>query len=131
MVPRHIRPYDEYVFFIGDDNMFSLIYFVIVFIIVYFAYYFIFDDMLKKEKYAKISELVLLTKKFNLDKKKMNYRSSFNGIAILNAFIMGSTVVVVDLIPFNYVSKLLVAFVMIMILMFSLYFLYGKYLSKK
>lgn len=111
--------------------MASLLYFIIVFIIVYFAYYFIFDDMLKKEKYAKISELVLLTRKFNLDKEKMNYRSLLNGIAIINAFIMGITVAVVDLIPFNYAIKLLIAFVMIMILMFGLYFLYGKYLNKK
>lgn len=111
--------------------MFSILYFIIVFVIIYFAYYLIFDDMLKKEKYARISELVLLTRKFNLDKKKMNYKSLLNGIAIINAFIMGFTVAIVDLIPLNYVFKLLIAFVIIITLMFSLYFLYGKYLNKK
>jgi len=131
VVPRHIRPYDEYVFFLGVDIMVRVLYFIIVFIVVYFCYYFIFDDMLKKEKYAKISELVILTKKFNLDKKKMNYRSLLNGIAIINAFIMATTIVVADLIPSNYFVKLLVAFILILILMFSLYFAYGKYLNKK
>ena len=60
-------------FFLGDDYMgFSLIMFALIFTVIYFVYYFIFDDMLKKEKYTKISELVLLTRKFNLDKKKIN-----------------------------------------------------------
>lgn len=50
--------------------VFSLLFFVVLFIIFYFIYYFIFDDMLKKEKYTKITELVFLTKVYNLDKKK-------------------------------------------------------------
>lgn len=111
--------------------MFSVLYFVVIFVVVYFAYYFIFDDMLKKERYTKISELVLLTKKFNLDKKKMKTRSLLNGVAIINAFIMGITVVIVELLPWNYAIKLLIAFGIILVLMFSLYYMYGKYLNKK
>lgn len=111
--------------------MFSLIMFVVVFIVIYLVYYFIFDDKLKKEKYTKISELVLLTKKFNLDKKKMNYKGLLNGIAIINAFIISFTVTIVDLIPVDMVFKLAIAFVIIMVLIFSLYISYGKYLQKK
>ena len=61
-------------FLLGVDEMefgFSLIMFVLLYSVIYVVFYFIFDDMLKKEKYTKISELVLLTNKFNLDKKKM------------------------------------------------------------
>ncbi len=113
--------------------MFDLVFFGIVFIIVYFVYYFIFDDLLKKEKYTKISELVILTKKFNLDKKKMNYRKLLNMISIINAFIIAFAITLVDILPDGWFIgiKLLIAFVVILILIFSLYFGYGHYLNKK
>ena len=111
--------------------MFNLIMFGVIFLGVYFVYYFIFDDMLKKEKYTKISELVLLTREFNLDKKKMNYRSALNGVAIINATIIAVTFTIIDIIPVNIVIKLLIAFVLILIMIFSMYISYGKYLQKK
>lgn len=113
--------------------MFGVVLFLIFFIIIYFVYYFIFDDLLKKEKYTKISELVILTKKFNLDKKKMNYRKLLNGIAIINAFIISFTISMLDLIPdvIPIGVKLLIAFVIILILIFSMYFGYGYHLKKK
>ena len=97
----------------SEKIMFSLLFFVIVYLVVYFIYYMIFDDMLKKEKYTKISELVLLTNKFKLDKKKMDYRKCLKGIAMINAFIIGVTVVVVDLIGIKNVLWFPVALVMI------------------
>lgn len=113
--------------------MFGVVLFFIIFVIIYFVYYFIFDDLLKKEKYTKISELVLLTKKFNLDKKKMNYRKLLNGIAIINAFIMSFTISLLDFIPkvVPMGIKLLIAFIVILILIFSMYLGYGNYLAKK
>ena len=111
--------------------MFSLILFIVVFLVVYFVYYFRFDDLLKKERFTRISELVLLTRKFNLDKKKMNYKSALNGIAVINAFIMAFTIAIVDLIPLKVYFKLLIAFPLILFLIFSLYFAYGKRLKKK
>lgn len=111
--------------------MFNIMFFIVIFVVVYFAYYFIFDDMLKKERYTKISELVILTKKFNLDKKKMNYRRLLNGVAIINAFIIAFSATLVDYLPIDIMFKLFVAFIVIIILIFSLYFAYGKYLNKK
>ena len=111
--------------------MFSLILFIVVFLVVYFVYYFRFEDLLKKEKYTRISELVLLTRKFNLDKKKMNYKSALNGIAIINAFIMAFTITIIDIIPVKIYFKLFIAFPIILFLIFSLYFSYGKRLKKK
>ena len=119
-------------FFLGDDNMvFSLLLFMIIFAVMYFVYYFIFDDKLKKEKYTKISELVLLTNRFKLDKKKMNYRSALNGIAIINAFLISFTIAIIDFIPVRMEFKLLIAFFIIVTLMITLYFSYGSYLHKK
>lgn len=111
--------------------MFNVIMFGVIFLVVYLVYYFIFDDMLKKEKYTKISELVLLTRKFNLDKKSMNYKSALNGIAIINATIIAVTFTIIDLIPINIFIKLVIAFVIMLILIFTMYMSYGKYLQKK
>ncbi len=110
---------------------FSLIMFALIFTVIFFVYYFIFDDMLKKEKYTKISELVLLTKKFDLDKKKMNYKSALNGVAVINAFIIAFTFSIIDLIPVEITIKLVIGFVIMLSLIFGLYFAYGKKLQKK
>lgn len=112
-------------------NLFSLLLFIIIFVIVYLVFYFIYDDKLKKEKYTKISELVIFTKRFNLDKKKMNYKSFLNGIAIINAFIIAFTASIIDFIPLRIEFKLIIAFVVIMVLMLVMYFAYGRYLNKK
>jgi len=111
--------------------MFSIIIFSLLFLIVYLVYYYIYDDMLKKEKYTKISELVLFTRKFKLNKRKCDYRKLLKGVAIINAFIMAFTATVVMLIPVEIGFKLLIAFGIILLLLFSLYFVYGKYLNKK
>lgn len=111
--------------------VFSLLFFIVLFIIFYLIYYFIFDDMLKKEKYTKINELVFLTKVYNLDKKKMNYRSCLNGVAIMNAFIIAFTVTIIDALPINIVFSLIVAFVILMVMIYFGYKIYGNYLSKK
>lgn len=114
-----------------SDNMFSIIFFFTLFVIFYFIYYFIFDDMLKKEKYTKIRELVLLTNKFKLDKKKMDYKKCLNGVAIINGAIIAFTATLIDLLNINISFTLLVAFVILMILIYVSYMLYGKYLQKK
>ena len=115
----------------SDKILFSVLFFIIMFLIVYFVYYMIFDDMLKKEKYTKISELVLLTNKFNIDKKKMDYKKCLNGIALINAFIMSLTMVVVDLIGLNSLIWLPIALVMIFGLIILMYYTYGKICEKK
>ena len=105
--------------------------FVLVFLVVYFAYYLIFEDMLKKEKYAKISELGLLIRRFKLDKKKMNYKKCLNGISLINAFIVSFTISVISIKAIPDVVKLIIAFVIMFVMIAVLYTLYGKHLSKK
>ncbi len=111
--------------------MFGVIMFCIVFVGVYFVYYFIFDDMLKKEKYARISELVLLTNKFKLKKDRSHYRSTLNGVAIINSFIIALTISIVVSLKFSIFLRLLLAFILMLILIFVFYYIYGKHLSKK
>ena len=115
----------------SEKILFSLIFFVIVYAIVFLAYYFIFDDMLKKEKYTKISELVLLTNKFKIDKKKMDYRKCLKGVAMINAFIWALVIVIVDFIGIGSMIWLPIALVLIFGLIILCYYLYGKHCEKK
>ena len=111
--------------------LFYLVFFIVLFIAFYFLYYFIFDDMLRKEKYTKINELMFLTNYFKLDKKKMNYRQCLNGVAILNSFIISITIVIVNMIKINIMFVLFVAFFIMLILIYGGYMLYGKHCQKK
>ena len=115
----------------GDKLLFTILFFIIMFIVVYFVYYMIFDDMLKKEKYTKISELMLITNKFKVDKKKMDYKKCLNGIALINAFIMSLTMAVVDLIGLKSIIWLPIALIMIFGLIIIMYYTYGKMCEKK
>jgi hypothetical protein len=117
--------------YMKETILFSLLFFAIVFIAAYFIYYMIFDDKLKKEKYTKISELVLLTNKFKIDKKKMDYRKCLKGVALINAFIIALTVVVVDLIGLSNMLWFPVAIVMLFGLLIICYYSYGKICEKK
>ena len=54
-----------------------------------------------------------------------------NGVAIINATIIAVTFTIIDIIPVNIVIKLLIAFALILIMIFSMYISYGKYLQKK
>ena len=133
VVPRQIRPYDEFVFFLLKEMviLFEILFFMILFIVIYFVYNFIFESMLKKEKYTKISELGLLVRKFSLDKKKMNYKQCLNGVALINAFIISFTIVLIDALKVSILFKLGIAFIIMVILILVLYYLYGIYLKKK
>ncbi len=111
--------------------MYGVVMFFVMFIIVFFVYYMIFDDMLKKEKYARISELVLLTNKYKLKKDRKHYKSILTGIALINSFIIALTIALVVSLKFHMIIKLIVAFFLMLILIFVLYHFYGKYLSKK
>ena len=115
----------------NDKMLFTILFFILMFIVIYFIYYMIFDDMLKKEKYTKISELRLITNKFKVDKKKMDYRQFLNGISLINAFIMSLTMAVVDLIGLNSLMWLPIALIMIFGLIIVMYYSYGKICEKK
>ena len=61
--------------------LFSILFFIVLFIVFFLIYYFIFEDMLKKEKFDKISELTFLINVYKLDKKKIDYKKCLNGVS--------------------------------------------------
>ena len=85
----------------------------------------------KKEVSSEIGELNYLVAKFKLDKKKINYKSAILWISFINAFIISFVSTVISAIPGHIIWQLLVGFVLIFILIYSLYEIYGRILVKK
>ena len=131
MVPRHFRPYDENAFILEVINMFELLLFTTSFIILNVIFNLFYDDALKKEKLSKIKTISIMIDKFSLDKNKVNNRSLLRGVSFINAFIVSTTLVVVDLIGIDKIYWFIIAFAVIILLIFICYYIYGKILQKK
>ena len=72
-----------------------------------------------------------MVSKFKLDKKKLNYKSCILCISLINAFIISFVSTVISAIPTKIVWQLLVGFVLIFALIYSMYEIYGRILVKK
>ncbi|MBQ6686906.1 MAG: hypothetical protein IJN03_00090 [Bacilli bacterium] len=85
----------------------------------------------KKKEVKEFGEVNYLVGKFKLDKKKINYKSVILWTAIINSFIISFVSTVISAIPAHMIWQLLVGFVLIFALIYSLYEIYGRILVKK
>jgi len=84
----------------------------------------------KKKKVKNISEIDYLVGKFKLNKKNLNEEKMIIWISFINSFIIASVSSVIMLMPFKIMWQLLIAFVLLFGLIYSLYEIYGRYLKK-
>ncbi len=84
----------------------------------------------KKKKVKPISELDYLIFKFKLKEKKLNKDRAIFWIAIINSFIISFVSSIVMILNIPIVFQLLIAFVLLFSLIYSLYELYGRHLKK-
>lgn len=85
----------------------------------------------KKDKKVYLMELQYLINHFNLDIKKIDIEYTIKWFAFLNAFIIAFTSSAIMLLPWNMFFQLLVGFVLLLALIYSLYELFGRHLIKK
>jgi hypothetical protein len=106
---------------------FYILLFVIVFLVTYIM------DLLKirRKKQKKIGEIQYLVNKFNLDINKINYKKSCFVIAIINAFIISSVTIFISFVDMIMTLQLLLGFILLFALIYSLYEIYGRILVKK
>ncbi len=121
-----------------EDFFFFLSLFVLIFIIDYF---FINKRKLnlinnkgvnkkgKKKKIKTIGELEYLTFKFKLNEKLLDKNKVILWVSILNSFIISFTSSIILLIPMKLIWQLLIAFVLLFALIYSLYEIYGRHLK--
>ncbi len=84
----------------------------------------------KNKKVKPIGELDYLIIKFKLKEKKLNKERVIFWIAIINSFIIAFVSSIIMLLDIPMVFQLLVAFVLLFSLIYSLYEIYGRYLRK-
>lgn len=125
------------------DYKLSIYLSVIVFIIVFIVdYFFINKKKLtliknkgitkkgKKKKIKNIGELDYIIGKFKLDFKKINTDKAIIWIALINSFIISIVSLIIMIIPLKIMWQMLIAFVLLFCLIYSLYEIYGRHLKK-
>lgn len=85
----------------------------------------------KKKKIKSISEIDYLKAKFKLDEKKLDKDKMIITISFINAFIISLVSSIVMLMPFAIMWQMIVAFVLLFGLIYSLYEIYGRHLKRK
>lgn len=85
----------------------------------------------KQKKIKSIGEIDYLIIKFKLNKKKLNEERMIIYISLINSFIISVVSSVVMLMPLKLMWLMLIAFVLLFCLIYSLYEIYGRHLKKK
>jgi len=111
----------------------SLIYFGICFMTVLLIYLLFINRKFRKEyKEGKEQvEIYYLVKRFKLDMKITKYKTIKLIVSILNSFIVAFTFTIIINLKFKYAYKLMIAFVIMFIMIYSLYEITGRILKKK
>lgn len=114
------------------DKTFSfLLDFIIIFTVVYLLYVLFFNKKRRNYKTLKKNdEVKLFIDRYNLDMKKIEYKKVLQVVTIINTFILSFTTVLIVRIK-GFMISLLIGFVVIMILIYSLYEIAGRYFKKK
>lgn len=99
--------------------------FLVIYIIMFLVDYFI----LKNLKKYRINEFEYMKKRFKLKNKKGNYIKVIT--SFLNAFIMTIVCIFVLYINWPLIITLPISFILLLLLVYSLYGLYGNLLGRK
>lgn len=112
------------------DILFYISIFAIVFLL---QFGFSIKPNLKKnkEKEKKIIELEYLSKKFNIPKEKLLNSVIGTKICYINAFIITVVSMIILNIPVAYYIQLLIGFIILMVMIYGIYEIFGKILVKE
>ncbi len=114
-----------------NSPTFIAYFFLVLFIIGYIINY-IFDFIkIKKNKLENIMLMSYVIKKFKINKNKINYKSELKWMALINSFIISSVGTFVSCIDTYIFLQLGIGFVLLFLLIYSLYEIYGRHLVKK
>lgn len=105
--------------------------FIFCFIIVYLVYYLVVVKRKKGlEAFKKGKQLEFFKNAYHLDTKKLDYKSFAKSLSLVNAFIIASTVTIIEIFD-SLVIKLIAGFIILIPLILICYYLLGKKYKKK
>lgn len=107
----------------------SILYFLGGFILIFLLHFYMY---IRNKKVLKENDGIgtgFVIRRFNLDLKKITYKKVAIIVSLVNSLIISFTSVIVINID-NFIYKILVGFVLIFALIFSLYEIVGRYLYK-
>ncbi len=113
-----------------NSKTFILCFFFVLFLFVYIIEYIYDYRKIKKKKTDKIMIMSYVIKKFNLDKNKINYKKELKWMSLINGFIIAGVSTVVSSIDTYIILQLGIGFVLLFLLIYALYELYGRHLKK-
>lgn len=109
----------------------ELVLWLVCFVIVYLLYFLLVINNKKKlAKYRNSTEVKFLENKYKVNIKKIEIKTLANIMALVNAFIIATTVSIIGIVD-NMFLKLLVAFVVLIPLILIMYSIIGRLLVKK
>ncbi len=106
------------------DIFFFFLVFLGVFVINYFLY-------LRKIKKNKLEIYEYLVKRFRLNPKKLHLRKMILPMSLINAFIIAFCTTFITMIKVDFIWQLMIGFVLVFFLIYSLYEIYGRHLVNK
>lgn len=104
--------------------------FILAFLLVFIFYSIMFNRKKVKNKEKKITEVNFLIKRYKLDMRKIKYKNLLFTISIINSIIIALAFTAVFYVE-NYLLSLLIGFVLLIVLTYSLYEIVGRHYQKK
>ena len=108
--------------------MIYVIEFLVVFLVVYLINYFLFvRNKLKYSKKDVPTELLYMKKIYNINLKKLNYKNFVYSYALVNTFIISCVYMIVTYLISNFVLKLVIGIVLMILMIIICYGLLARY----
>lgn len=108
-----------------------LITFVTCFIVIYLIYFFVIINRKKGlESFKKGKQLDFFKTVYKLDFRKIDIKKFAHSLSLTNAFIMSTTITIIDLID-NFALKMILGIIILIPLMLIMYKFLGEYYKKK
>ena len=111
-----------------NNVLLNLIYFISSYILVFLIYALVLYRRKKKE-FKQNLEVEYIINKFKLDKRKIDYNKLKWILTIVNPFIISITFLVVINVD-SFILGIIISFVIMMALIYSIYEIIGRYLKK-
>ncbi len=105
-------------------------FFLVLFVAIYSIQYLFDLRKIKKKKTDSIMVANYVIKKFHLDPTKINYKKELKWMCLINSFIIAGVGTFVSYIDTYIFLQLGIGFVLLFLLIYALYEIYGRHLKK-